>query len=175
MLREPDSDGRYPLSGREYEALQMIMAAASCLEKTSELVPRLKKIPQGYRDMQMIKKRLLQLTDALLVTIPMKKLVSIREELKFLKLKTFYGGILGKQDHGMAFVQADAMLHILDKMVGYECMPCMQTGKAIKQCPVRELLNELWPYEMDPDDDNKDGTCQMAGRTGLILSGEEDS
>lgn len=172
MLREPDEDGRYMLSGREYSALQMVLAATSCLEQTSELIPRIKKIPNGYRDYQMIRKRLLQLSEAILCTVPYKKLVAIREELKFMKVKTFYGGILGKQDHGMAFVQTDAMVDILNMIVGMECLLCTKTGKDVKRCPVRQVMNTLMPYELDPSADPKDGTCQMAGRTNIV--DEED-
>lgn len=170
MLREPDADGRYPLSGREYEALQMIMAAATCLEMTGELLPRLKKaVPYGYRDYMMIKKRLLQLTDDILLTIPLKKLVAIREELKFLKVKTFYGGVaLGKQDSGLMFVSADAEIKLMDKVIGMECLLCEKKGKEVKHCPVREILNTLMPYEADPAEDGKDGSCQMAGRTSIM-------
>lgn len=173
MLRDPDTDGRYPLSGREYEALQMIMAAAHCLEKTSELLPRLKKvIPYGYRDYQMIKKRLIQLTEAILVTVPNKKLIGIQEELKFLKVKTFYGGILGRQEKGMAFVQADAMLNLLNEVAGMNCLLCEKNGKKVKQCPIREIYNNLFPYDMDSAEDPEDG-CQMAGRGSIYDENDE--
>ena len=168
MLREPDADGRYPLSGREYEALQMIMAALSCLAKVDELIPRIKEaVPYGYRDYKMIMKRLESLEEAIMMTIPIKKLIMIREELKFIRLKTFYGGILGKQDGGMAFVSADALLDLLDRMVGMECLLCEKKGKAVKHCPVRKIMTELMPYDVDPRADKPDGTCQNAGMTHL--------
>jgi hypothetical protein len=82
MLYEADEAGKYKLTGPEYSAvLTMMCAVDTMISEASRLEERIKLLPYGWRDYKMIIKRLGQLSEDILATVPIKRLRTIREEL----------------------------------------------------------------------------------------------
>ena len=74
MLHAPDSEGKYPMTGKEYTALLRIFATETALVETEPVLrDRLRTIPNGWRDFKMIIRRLGDLSSDILDTVPLKK------------------------------------------------------------------------------------------------------
>lgn len=75
--RNPDEDGRYPLSYVEYQSLRSLFGAKNALEQThNQLERRVRTIPGGWRDFRLLMTLVDKLLGAVLRTIPQKKIAS---------------------------------------------------------------------------------------------------
>lgn len=163
MLRQPDSDGRYPLSGNEYYALREIFGIISAFETShGYLKERAQLKPGTYRDMMLVLKKSQHVLTELLRTIPAKKLGQIMAELKH----TFVNvevrperGVMPKQTD-YVYVPAKALDDLIERVMDVECFACDKRGREIKKCPLRSMIEDTFPYDI-PEPDN-DG-CKFCG------------
>ena len=73
MWKQPDENGRYPMSNPEYQALRALFGAKNALEQTSkDIERRVRLIPGGWRDFRMLVAVLDRLLAAVLRTVPQK-------------------------------------------------------------------------------------------------------
>lgn len=172
MLHE-DEPGRYKLSQREYMELMQIFAAFSALKKGEPwLKDRIRTIPNGWRDYKMIMSRMDWLTEELVHTIPTRKLLAMRQDMKNAQMRIYMQGAPASDTYrDVVSVDEEALIELIDVVISMECMLCEKKGNAMKKCPYLKIIESILPYERDPDKDPPDGSCQMAGRTSVAWGG----
>lgn len=167
MLRK-DADGKYPLSGREYQAMLTLFGFGGTLDNDS-LKERLRTIPHGWRDMRLAVTTIDRLLDKLLGTVPEKKLRAIQTELKHAvcELK-----IVPPVSHppGCVYVEESALINLADRAISMDCMFCMKNDKECTQCELYRTLSACFPYELD----GAKGCCPFAGRDHITLIDHEE-
>lgn len=165
MINQPDSDGRYPLSGREYGALKTMFGAVNALD-TEELDSRCKLQPNSLRDIHAAKALLQKSLFNLLDTVPLKKLGAIRKELQntycILKTKPVGGGA---SDHTV-YVDQKALIRLMERAISMDCFLCEKSVKEGRKCPLYRDLSACFPYNLD---DSGDVLCPFAGVSSLQL------
>ena len=83
MLSARDSDGRYPLSGKEYSALLSLFAVNSTLnDQANVLTERIKTKSGAWRDFRLATVKMQKVLDEIVTTIPVKKLHAIARDLQ---------------------------------------------------------------------------------------------
>ena len=176
MLGEPDSEGNYKLSQREYAALLTCYAAFSAMEDAEPILKdRLKLDPHAWRDYRMIESKTKFIADHLTGTIPTRKLLAIRRELKQCRYTMHIGPDAAvRTDHnGVTYVNEDSFLWLLDEVVKTNCFFCEKTGKDVKRCRILQMITDVLHYDPDPANDPGDGRCQIAGVTSIMADEEE--
>ena len=162
MLRE-DEEGRYPLSGREYNDLRSLLIAFNeVIGREENLLERLRKIPNGLRDYRLIKTKMSKLEDDILDTVPTKKLLAFKNELENSKIVLTSKWTPVPQE-GIVHLREDAFLALLNRLISYECWSCDKKGRDVKKCPIRQTYLDCLHYEPAPDEIPKDGSCVMTG------------
>ena len=159
MLRQ-DEDGRYPLSGGEYSEIQVIMGLIDALSKVQVLDERLKLVKYAKRDIGCIRRKVLNVFDGLLATIPFKKLKMIREEIARTQVQVKVIGAAGQSWDDMNVVRTKDLLVIMESAMEQNCLLCSKSENAGRQCALYKALNACLPYEPDK---SADGCCPMAG------------
>ena len=159
MLRQ-DEDGRYPLSGGEYSEMQIIMGLVDALSKARVLDERLKLVKYGKRDIGCIRRKVMNVFDGLLATIPFKKLKMIREEISRTQIQVKVIGAAGQSWDDMNVVRTKDLLTIMESAMEQNCLLCSKSEKAGRQCTLYKALNACLPYEPDK---SADGFCPLAG------------
>lgn len=167
MLSEKDQEGRYPLSGKEYDELRCLIVALNEVLKVSNLTERIKTIPHGWRDFRLLCWLIDHFEDMLLDTVPTKKLMALKAELRNSKvaLRVGWSGI---PTPGVAHIDEKAFIQLLNMLVGMECWSCDKTGRDIKKCPIRNAYMDCLHYEPSPVEKRTDGLCEMAGWTSVV-------
>lgn len=165
MLHSPDSEGRYPLSSKEYIAIRYVIVSLYELEQTmSALEDRVKTIQGGMKNYEILRNTMEQFEEQLLDTVPTKKLYALQQELRNSEVGVFTKWDQRKIKNAFC-VDQDALLALLNRLIGYECWSCEKRGKDAKKCEIlRTYLDCLHyvPEEMPPD-----GSCPMAGWTSV--------
>ena len=165
MRHEPDEDGRYPLSTREYDALRTVFGAVNALD-IDTLKDRCGLIKNGWRDIRLAHSLLKRVMQELLCTVPAKKLMTIRTELKHtvceLKVKPPSSMSLG----GSVYVDHQALVKLAERAISMDCLFCDKDAKQGKRCPLYKALNACFPYELCEPTDEK---CPFAGVSRLTL------
>lgn len=168
IYKDKDSDGRTPLTGREYSALLSLFASGSALGNTTAIHQRLRElVPNGWRDFRMIENRMEDLAARILSTVPYKKLAIIQAELPNIKVKTFFsipGGT--RLDKGVVCVDEDNFIAVLDRVISMDCWCCTKKGTKVRKCPILQMIQSVLPYDPDPGFDND--ACPIAGKTSLL-------
>ena len=170
MLGEPDKQGRYKLSGKEYSALLRIMATHNEMIVSSDAIKeRIKTIKYGWRDFCRAKQILDKLSRDLLDTVPLQKLLVIQREVKAARLYIKIGpdACPDPNDH-VVYINETAFVALLDQIVAMNCLLCDKHGREVKKCPWLKLIEDVMPYSPDPELDPSDGSCQIAGRASII-------
>ena len=80
-MREADKDGRYPLTGREYEAMRTLWGAMNALQG-DDLKARLQTTKDGWKALKTAEAFMQKAIEALNMTIPLNKLLTLQRELK---------------------------------------------------------------------------------------------
>lgn len=161
MWKKPDEDGRYPLSYNEYQALRAIFGAKNALEQThKQLEQRVRLIPGGWRDFKLIMAVLDKLLNAVLRTIPAKKLVQIRSELSRticeIKLQGVTGGL--PDDKLLTVVPQGALETVVNESMTMKCFACERCD--YKRCELFKAIDSLYNYDFP-----KTKTCPLADLT----------
>lgn len=164
MISKPDADGRYPLSGREYGALKTIIAAVNSLE-TDALNPRCELCENALDDLNTARSLLRKTLDALLETVPVKKLIAIRKEMgcTYCVLKT---QPIGDVTNHTVYVDQPSMVRLMERAISMECFMCERSAKECQRCPLFHDLSACFPYDLlEPSDT----LCPFAGVSKLQL------
>ena len=170
MLRQPEPDGRVPLSGKEWNHLRSLIAAIDMVLRSGDaLKDRLKLVPYGWRDYRMLTVRMPALMDDLLDTIPTKKLRAIREELQHSRLTLEVVGPSERKLHGGIYIDEEAYIRLIDRCMAMECMLCERCGKDVDKCELYRIILDTLHY--DSDGHNPDGSCELSGLT--TIRGDE--
>ena len=161
MWKKPDEDGRYPLSYNEYQALRAIFGAKNALEQThKQLEQRVRLIPGGWRDFKLIMAVLDKLLNAVLRTIPAKKLVQIRSELSRticeIKLQGVTGGL--PDDKLLTVVPQGALETVVNESMTMKCFACERCD--YKRCELFKAIDSLYNYDFPTPK-----TCPLADLT----------
>lgn len=168
MLYESDEDGKYKLTRAEYSAVLSMMCVVDIMvHESTRLEERIKLLPYGLRDYKMIIKRLEQLAEDILSTVPIKRLRAIREELKYMEIRATLKGVTGDKGGGIVCVNTDELMAVIDEIVSMRCLLCEKRGKDIKRCKYLHIIEDCLGYAHDPREDPADGSCQFAGRITL--------
>lgn len=164
MIGRPDADGKYQLSGREYFAIREIFGLISALAYNGdELKARAQLIPGVWRDFRMVQAKITSVVDAMLRTVPIKKIRMIKEDCANTVIN-----VEVRAPHGAkppvppdyVCVPSTALDDIIGRVLNVECFACDKAGKAMTRCPVRAAIDDLFPFEIE-DPDN--GGCKYCG------------
>lgn len=169
MIKKPDADGRYPLTGREWQALRCLIVALNELDVCNEqLRDRCSLIPGGWRDLRLMLRLAEKLWDSITKTIPDKKLRVISEEIKHCHISLVVEGASSVADKSVVWMDESAYVHMMDRIIGQECWCCERTGKDVKRCEIKKLILSTLRYESDPAEYPEDGACELAGHTTIL-------
>lgn len=167
MLGQPDEDGRYALSGKEYNSLRHLIVALDQMVKEEEsLTERLRTIPNGLRDYRMLRVVMDHLMDKIFDTIPTKKLVALQKELDNSKIALTVKWA-STPTEGVAYVKENAFVNLLNMLISMECWSCDKKNKEVEKCPIRQAYFDCLHYGLSPDQVPQDGSCALAGWTSV--------
>ena len=159
MLRQ-DEEGRYKLSQKEVYALLCYAAATGELATQEQaLWERLGKIPNGRRDWKMLEAVTVSLLNAILDTVPTKKLFTFNQELKGSKMAMYVNPAAIHAD-GVTCVKDDDMVAIVNYLLERNCLLCDNEGGNVRGCRLRKLIDKVVPYDCDP---LENGSCPFEG------------
>lgn len=173
MMKQPDADGRYPLSGHEYYSIQQLFGIVSSFEKAmSRLKERAALKPGTWRDMKMISAVGSKTITSLLSTVPIKKLKQIRIELNNTEVKAeVKGGGDGLPSHKnteFCYTPEAAVDLLIQNALEWQCLFCEKSTKEAKKCPYRVAIDACFPYE------RPGGTPELCKYSGYSLEVENE-
>lgn len=151
-------DERYPLSGREYTALQYLFVAASTfIEMIPALMKRAKRVPGLWRDLRLLQVVAEKCLDRLLGTIPVKKLLHVKEDIKHtsIYIRVEAPGIKSMDDKSFSYVPTAALNSVLDHLCNTECMWCDKGPDEAKTCPYRRMIEDCLPHTVGRDEETE--------------------
>jgi hypothetical protein len=162
MWKQPDENGRYPMSNPEYQALRALFGAKNALEQTSkDIERRVRLIPGGWRDFRMLVAVLDRLLAAVLRTVPQKKLLAIRAELSRTICEVHMQGVTSpKDDDLLTVVPQGALERVINEAVSFRCFGCERCD--YKRCELFKAVDVLYHYDFP-----KTKTCPFADMTDL--------
>ena len=140
---------RKNLSGKEYYALRALMGIVSTFEtEDKQLRKRLDEVPMGWCDVKLIEAKADRLLNAILATVPPKKLAQIRQEIGHTRVEiNVLPDYTGAQKKAFTYVPNDALEWLEDQIIDLYCMMCEKTDKESKRCPVRRNIEALYMYD----------------------------
>lgn len=163
MIYHADTDGRYPLSTREYTALRLLFAAVHAFSDT-ELKERCGLIPGAWRDMRCVHTLSDKLLTNLLDTIPAKKLLALKRELQNTYCEIKIKGASNTTENDCVYVSHQAIVRLIDRAMQMECIFCEKTCAECKKCALFQDIAACFPYEIT---DSSDSLCPFAGLSGM--------
>lgn len=148
MNRPPEGE-RTNLSGREYFALRALMGIVSTFATEDQILEkRLKNVPMGWCDIKMIEAKADRLLDAVLATVPQKKLAQIRQEIEHTRVEiNVIRDVTGAHKKAFTYVPNDALEWLEEQVVDLNCMMCDKTEKESRKCPIRKNIEALYQYD----------------------------
>lgn len=145
MLREPDEDGRYPMSIREAQALNALFGSLNSIRLAEQsMKERAKLIKGGWRDFRLLETIAERLYDEFLCTIPNKKLMAIHAELPRTIVEVKVRGPVGRMDDELTCVPVEAMNHVVDAAVRMNCTFCERTD--YRKCQLYRDIEALYHW-----------------------------
>lgn len=163
MIYNSDADGRYPLSTKEYEALRLLFASKAAFENTA-LKDRLQTIPGAWRDMRCVWAKVDKLLTRLLDTIPLKKLLALKRELKNTYCEMRIKGASNTTSNDCVYVSHQAIVRLIDRAMDMQCGLCEKSAEDCRKCQLFQDIAACFPYEIVMP---KDSLCPFAGLWGL--------
>ena len=144
------------LSGKEYGALQSLMAMVSYMEALLPFLERrAKTVPGVWRDLMLIRKKCATCMDSLLVTIPPEKLQHIRADIEHTKIYVMVeapGLSSKKMSDNFAYLPVRTLNQLLGYVCEHECMMCDKTPTQARKCHVRKKIDDALPHEVNAQD-----------------------
>ena len=150
-FQQADSDGRYPISYREYEAIRNVFGAVnSFVEHSGELERRCKQSKNLWRDMRLLCWLSEDVLTRILSTVPIKRLGQISEELKHTHVRVEVDGVVGRNYQRYMYVEQEALIDLCRKAVDVNCFGCEKTHKEAKRkCQLYKDIQSMFNYEFD--------------------------
>ena len=142
------------LSGREYAALQSLFAALSHMQVLlPTLQQRAQTVPNLWRDLKLLESKTESTMKGILSTIPEKKLRQISTELAHTRIiiKVLPPG-LDEKPTGMSYIPTKELNTALGYVCEHECIMCDQTPTEARKCPIRKMLDNILPHEVQAKD-----------------------
>ena len=148
-MNKPSEGERTNLTGQEYFALRSLMGIVSTFATEDRVLKnRLKKVPMGWCDVKMIEAKADRLLDAVLATIPAKKLAQIRQEIGHSRVEiSVVRDVTGAHKKAFTYVPNEALEWLEDQVIDLNCMMCDKTEKESRKCPVRRNIEALYQYD----------------------------
>ena len=143
------------LNALEIHGIEFIAGLDAQIAKFAEaLRPRLKSLPNGWRDFRLAQNLIAKALDGLYATMPTKTL------LNFQRLNEIGEVILrpkpaSRKGQYMQIVDNDDLKLLINKSIEHECAICMRRGGEVRSCPLRRALMSICP----PEELGKDGSC----------------
>ena len=140
---------RIPLSGKEYYGLRALIGIVSTFEtELGFLEKRLRNIKMGWCNARLIAATADRLLDAVLATVPQKKLQQIRQEIGHTRVEiNVTPDYTGAHRQMFTYVPNDALEWLEDQVIDMNCLMCEKTDKESKRCPVRKNIEALYAYD----------------------------
>lgn len=142
---------RIKMRGKEYAALQTLFALNSAYQVTiGDLEARAKMVPGTWRDMKLIANKVESVQNAILQTVPVEKLMAIRQELNMVHVYTRVEapGIRTIPKQNLSVVPTPALNELLNYLVNAECLTCDKTAVESRKCPWRQIIEAALPHEV---------------------------
>lgn len=156
-----DETGRMDISSKEYAELQRLIALVDALEnRTSRLERRARLSEKGtWRDLCMIRKKARKVCDAICATLPAKRQRLINAELKrtvcLIEVEP-PNGLPAQKHTEYTTVPLASLEWLIDHTLQWQCLCCDREGIEQRDCPFREKLDSLYPFEVK---DLRRGEC----------------
>lgn len=169
MKTKPDADGRYPLTGREWNAIRCIQCAMNEVDVCQEtLKDRLRLTKHGWRFLRIALGMMEKVCDMLYETIPAKKLIAMREEIRHSQIRLCVKGADNQMPPGVIYIDEMAFIRMMNRLINQECWACEKRGKDVKRCEILRVIEDVLHYESDPAELPKDGSCELAGCSSIL-------
>ena len=163
MRYAPDEQGRYPLSAREYLCLCNVIGALHALiTNKEELKERLELTGTGWEDLQSVIETGNRIYDKLLETIPIKKLIAIRREMRYMVCETRLNQAAKREDADDVFISNNALRHIINRAICIDCTFCEASRENCKKCQLYKEISDCFPYELGKPEGEH---CPLSGAT----------
>ena len=144
---------RTALTGREYAALQTLFATVSVFDAGVDNVRARCERAGCWDKIQAIRQLSNECLDAMLKTVPERKLEHIRADLKNVRIyiKTEPPG-LSTPCTAYSYTPTAALNDLLNHVCQTECVICDKTAAEAKKCPYRQMIDNALPHEVDNPD-----------------------
>lgn len=162
--RQPDKEGRYPLSQREYNAILTWLTATDAMMETKRaLDDRLTLLRYGKRDAALVAKKVQDLISDLFSTVSTRHLIDIKERLHHTHYSVWQDGIGVKVpgSNEPMRVTPDGFINVVNRAVRNDCFCCWKTAEEAEECPLQKDLASMFPWTLT--DQSTDGLCPFAG------------
>lgn len=128
-------------SSREMHEIELVAALDARLAAGGQyLQPRLRSIPNGWRDYRMIASRVGRLIEALYQTLP-------NSQLRHMVTLAQYGEavvrVKGPADKPMQAVLLSDLEVLIDTLMGAHCSMCLKDGPDVKRCQLRKAMMNI--------------------------------
>lgn len=146
---------RAPLTGREYAALESLFAAISHFQTLNPMLEkRSRQVPGLWRDMRMVDTKTRQILDGILSTVPENKLRHVLADCKNARLyiKIEPPGSVNTVTMGFSYVPTKTLNELLCYVCEHECLMCNKTAVEARKCPVRKMLDNALPHDIQARD-----------------------
>ena len=137
----------------EQAALLDLMGALELMDNHG-LDRRLKQIPNGWRDIQMLRKVTERLLEKAVDAVPTEQLIQVRKNLKMLTVQVGVRRAVPDGDRELGRWMSHGALKKLAELCKEHCMMCAIAPGDRWKCPYRAAMDEL-PVELPEDA----GTC----------------
>lgn len=150
-----------PMTNREYYSFRNLMGMVNNFDAySSDLRTRCGMIEGGWRDMMLIAKKAELLMQKIMYTIPDKKLISMKKDLKHMVCEVRVAYDYAKRDdREFTYCPTEAIDRLVSRVLSWECLSCDKNAKEAKKCPVYKDISACYPWEIAQQGDR----CPMAG------------
>lgn len=133
-----------PFSGREMKAIEMLAALDSRLVQAGDAMrPRLKRIPNGWRQWRLITSSVERLLLQIYDTLPRKNLMYMHNLCQNGEVVIRFVPVT-RAPEWMMILDEDLKL-LLNAAMASECAVCLRDGPEVRRCPLRGALQRLAP------------------------------
>lgn len=159
-MKEPDSQGRYPLYHSEYEGIKALAGAYDqYIKKTEPLRERLA-LCGVLEQYEQVKAEMDNILVKVCSTVPENKLRMMRKDMENTEVVVRVNPVTLKKPDSFRYVNERDVDDLLDKISEFECWCCAKRGSDYKSCHLYDCIARLHPYSFD---EGKDRLCPFAG------------
>ena len=153
-------DNRTPLSNKEYYALRNLFGMVNNFCQHAEDLKRRCESIDVWADFQLISAKSERLMADLLLTIPPKKLITMKKDMEHMVCECRVAYDYAKRDEReFTYCPTEAIDRLVSRVLEWECLSCDKNAKEAKKCPVFNDINDCYPWELPPRGD----MCPLAG------------